>query len=120
MLITGGTGGLGRLLARHLVTDHGVRHLLLASRRGLGAAGAADLVAELKELGADVRVAACDTSDREDVADLLACVPAEHPLTAVVHAAGVLDDGVVGVADAGAAEEGAAPQGGRAPGTCTS
>ncbi|WP_326949527.1 SDR family NAD(P)-dependent oxidoreductase [Amycolatopsis sp. NBC_01307] len=96
VLVTGGTGGLGRLLARHLVTTHGVRHLLLAGRRGLGSAGAAELVAELKELGADVRVAACDTSDREDVVDLLASVPVDHPLTAIVHTAGVLDDGVVG------------------------
>ncbi|WP_370444731.1 SDR family NAD(P)-dependent oxidoreductase [Amycolatopsis sp. CA-128772] len=96
VLVTGGTGGLGRLLARHLVTHHGVRHLLLTGRRGLGAAGAADLVTELKGLGADVRVAACDTADREDVADLLSTVPEGHPLTAVVHAAGVLDDGVVG------------------------
>ncbi|MEV7096259.1 SDR family NAD(P)-dependent oxidoreductase [Amycolatopsis sp. NPDC051045] len=96
VLVTGGTGGLGRLLARHLVTHHGVRHLLLAGRRGLGSAGAAELVNELKGLGADVRVAACDTADREDVADLLSAVPEGHPLTAVVHAAGVLDDGVVG------------------------
>ncbi|WP_143265325.1 SDR family NAD(P)-dependent oxidoreductase, partial [Amycolatopsis lexingtonensis] len=96
VLVTGGTGGLGRLLARHLVTHHGVRHLLLAGRRGLGSAGAADLVNELKGLGADVRVAACDTADREDVADLLSGIPEGHPLTAVVHAAGVLDDGVVG------------------------
>ncbi|MFI9031276.1 type I polyketide synthase, partial [Streptomyces sp. NPDC053560] len=96
VLITGGTGGLGGVLARHLVAERGVRHLLLASRRGPDADGAADLVAELAGHGADVRVAACDVSDPGALADLLATVPAAHPLTAVVHTAGVVDDGVIG------------------------
>ncbi|MFE4296500.1 type I polyketide synthase, partial [Streptomyces sp. NPDC056647] len=96
VLITGGTGGLGRVLARHLVAGRGVRHLLLAGRRGMDAPGAAELVAELTEQGARVTVAACDLADRSAVSGLLAGVPSEHPLTAVVHAAGVLDDGVVG------------------------
>ncbi|WP_329491263.1 SDR family NAD(P)-dependent oxidoreductase [Kitasatospora sp. NBC_01246] len=96
VLVTGGTGSLGALLARHLVTEHGVRHLVLASRSGLGAEGAPELVAELDGLGAAVTVAACDVTDREAVAALLAAVPAEHPLTGVVHTAGVLDDGVIG------------------------
>ncbi|MFI7663584.1 SDR family NAD(P)-dependent oxidoreductase, partial [Micromonospora parva] len=96
VLITGGTGTLGGLVARHLVTEHGVRRLLLASRRGPAAEGAEGLVLELRDLGAEVTVAACDMADREAVARLLDGVPARHKLTAVVHAAGVLDDGVVG------------------------
>ncbi|MEY9969559.1 acyl transferase domain-containing protein/thioesterase domain-containing protein/acyl carrier protein [Streptacidiphilus sp. MAP12-16] len=95
VLITGATGSLGRLLARHLVAERGVRHLLLLSRRGDQAEGAPELRRELTELGADVRLAACDAADRDAVAALLAAVPDEHPLTAVVHAAGVLDDGAV-------------------------
>ncbi|GAA0223684.1 type I polyketide synthase [Cryptosporangium japonicum] len=95
VLVTGATGTLGSLLARHLVTAYGVRHLVLASRSGEAAAGATELRAELVGLGADVDLVACDVADREAVAKLLADVPAQHPLTAVVHAAGVLDDGVV-------------------------
>ncbi|MET9359213.1 SDR family NAD(P)-dependent oxidoreductase [Streptomyces sp. NPDC006617] len=92
VLITGATGVLGQLVARHLVAEHGVRHLLLVSRRGADAAGALELEAELTAHGADVTMAACDTADREALSGLLDGIPAEHPLTAVVHAAGVLDD----------------------------
>ncbi|NIY70528.1 type I polyketide synthase [Streptomyces malaysiensis] len=95
-LITGGTGALGRLVARHLVASHGARHLLLASRSG-GITEDIDAFAdELTALGAaDVRIAACDAADPEALAALLATLPEAHPLTAVIHAAGVLDDGVV-------------------------
>ncbi|WP_345260705.1 SDR family NAD(P)-dependent oxidoreductase [Streptomyces hundungensis] len=95
-LITGGTSGLGALVARHLVAEHGIRHLLLTSRRGPDTPGAGALRDELAAAGATVTLAACDVTDRAALAALLATVPDAHPLTAVVHAAGVLDDGVVG------------------------
>jgi hypothetical protein len=97
VLITGGTGALGTAVARHLATAHGARRLLLVSRRG---ELADDVRAALTALGARVEVAACDVSDRADLVRLLATVPAEHPLTAVVHAAGVIDDGTVETLDA--------------------
>ncbi len=95
VLITGGTGTLGALLARHLVTERGARHLLLLSRRGADAPGAAELNTELTTLGATVTIAAADTADREALAAAIAAVPSAHPLTAVVHTAGVVDDGVL-------------------------
>ncbi|WP_242884832.1 type I polyketide synthase [Actinomadura litoris] len=95
VLITGGTGGLGRMLARHLVTERGARRLLLTSRRGPATQGADELHKELTELGAHITIAACDTADREQLATLLNHIPTDHPLTTVIHAAGVLDDGVL-------------------------
>ncbi|AZM51505.1 Type I polyketide synthase [Streptomyces sp. WAC 01529] len=95
VLVTGGTGGVGSLVARHLVTAHGVRSLVLASRRGPAAEGVPELVADLETAGATVTVVTCDVADRAAVADLLADMPREHPLTAVVHAAGELADGTV-------------------------
>ena len=94
VLVTGATGTLGALFARHLVTQHGARHLLLVSRRGAAAAGATELAEELTGLGAEVSFAACDVADRAQIATLLAGLPDEHPLVGVVHTAGVLDDGV--------------------------
>ncbi|UTP36676.1 beta-ketoacyl reductase [Streptomyces rapamycinicus] len=94
-LITGGTGALGSLVARHLVAEHGVRHLLLTGRRGEAAEGAAGLRTELESMGAEVTIAACDAADRGALAALLASLPADRPLTAVVHAAGIVDDAVI-------------------------
>jgi NADP-dependent 3-hydroxy acid dehydrogenase YdfG/acyl carrier protein len=94
VLITGGTGGLGAVFARHFVREYGARHLTLVSRRGPAADGAAELVGELESLGARVVVAACDVADRDQLAGLLGSL--EQPLTAVVHAAGVVDDATIG------------------------
>ncbi|GAA1853523.1 type I polyketide synthase [Myceligenerans crystallogenes] len=99
VLVTGGTGGLGRILARHLAERHGVVDLLLVSRRGADAPGAAELVAELTALGARPVVAAADLSDAGAVRDLLAGIPADRPLTAVLHAAGVVADGTLAALD---------------------
>ncbi|WP_443072859.1 type I polyketide synthase [Streptomyces sp. NBC_01439] len=95
VLLTGGTGAVGAHVARWLARS-GADHLVLAGRRGDRAPGARELAAELTELGATVTLAACDASDRDALAALLAELPADAPLTAVMHAAGVLDDGTLG------------------------
>ncbi|ANZ42374.1 hypothetical protein BBK82_47140 [Lentzea guizhouensis] len=92
VLITGGTGGLGAELARHLVAERGVKSLLLISRRGAEEPEAVALQAELTAHGADVTITACDTADLEAVKKVVKGIE----LTAVIHTAGVLDDGIIG------------------------
>ena len=99
VLVTGGTGGLGALVARHLAERHGMRHLLLVSRRGAGAPGAAELCAELAEHGCEADLATCDVSDRAQLERLLSRIPSDRPLTAIFHAAGTLDDGILTALD---------------------
>ncbi|WP_420719621.1 SDR family NAD(P)-dependent oxidoreductase [Streptomyces sp. RTd22] len=95
VLIVGGTGLLGGLVAEHLVRTWQVRHLVLASRRGPEAPGAAELADRLSAAGTQVRIVPVDVTDAGAVAELVAGIDAEHPLTGVIHAAGVLDDAVV-------------------------
>ncbi|MEV4616939.1 type I polyketide synthase, partial [Kitasatospora sp. NPDC049258] len=95
VLVTGGTGGLGAVVARHLVVERGVRRLVLTSRRGLLADGAPELVAELAGLGAEVEVVACDVADRAAVAGLVEGITAGGRLSAVVHAAGLGDSALI-------------------------
>ncbi len=96
VLITGGTGTLGALFAEHLVRGYGVRHLLLVSRSGPAAAGAAELHQRLTGLGAQVTISAADVSDPGQLGELLDALPGRHRLSAVIHTAAVLEDAVVG------------------------
>ncbi len=95
VVVTGGTGGLGAVFARYLA-GRGVGRLVLTSRRGLEAPGARGLVAELAELGCVAEVVACDVAVREQVEALFAAV---GPVRGVIHAAGVMDDGLLGALD---------------------
>ncbi len=95
VLITGGTSGIGALIARHLVTAHGVKSLLLASRRGADTPGAVHLQEELAVLGAHAMLLACDVTERDQLESLVASSPKEYPLGGVIHAAGIADDAVV-------------------------
>ena len=100
VVVSGGTGVLGGVVAEHLVRAYGVRRLLLLSRSGLQAAGAVELVERLAGLGASAEVAAVDVADHDALATVLAAVPADHPVVGVLHAAGVVDDGLVETWDA--------------------
>jgi mycoketide-CoA synthase len=95
VLITGGTGTLGTLVARHMVAARGARHVMLASRSGPGAPGAAAIAADLAARGAEAQVICCDAADRAALAGVLAHIPAPSPLTTVLHLAGILDDGMI-------------------------
>jgi malonyl CoA-acyl carrier protein transacylase/thioesterase domain-containing protein/acyl carrier protein len=95
-LVTGGTGVLGALVARHLVGECGVRRIVLASRRGAAAPGAQELQRELEAGGAEVLIAECDVARREQLRELIEGTPEDAPLRVVVHTAGVLEDGVIG------------------------
>ncbi|HEV2786944.1 MAG TPA: SDR family NAD(P)-dependent oxidoreductase, partial [Solirubrobacteraceae bacterium] len=100
VLVTGGTGGVGAVVAEHLARVHGMRRLLLVSRRGPAAPGVEELQARLAQSGCEATVAACDAGDRASLAALLQTIDPEHPLTGVVHAAGTLDNGMVETLDA--------------------
>nr|WP_019926733.1 type I polyketide synthase [Nocardia sp. BMG111209] len=99
-LITGGLGGLGAEVARHLVHTHGVRSLVLAGRRGATTPGTAELAAELESAGATVALVAADVADRAALAGALEVVPVDRPLTTVIHAAALVDDGLFGTVTA--------------------
>ncbi|MGW1375444.1 SDR family NAD(P)-dependent oxidoreductase [Streptomyces sp. NPDC002446] len=93
-LVTGGTGGVGRHVARWLA-HRGAPHIVLTSRSGPNAPGAEELAAELRALGSAVTLAACDVTDREALRSLLDGLPADQPLTSVFHTAATLDDGTL-------------------------
>ncbi len=95
ILITGATGHLGQVLANHLSEVHQAQHLLLVSRQGARAEGADELEEQLTRNGTQVTFADCDVADTTALEAVIAAIPPSLPLIAVVHTAGVLDDGLV-------------------------
>ena len=95
VLITGGTGTLGAIIARHLAATGQARHLLLLSRHGPHAPGANQLTEDLEAAGAETVITACDVTSRTDLQAALAAIPPDHPLTAVIHTAGTTSDATI-------------------------
>ena len=100
VLITDGADGLGELVARHLVCDHGARYVLLVSDGRARERGGSELEDAMRELGCELRIVACDVADATELRGLLDTVPAEHPVRMVVHTVGVREDGVIESLDA--------------------
>jgi short-subunit dehydrogenase/acyl carrier protein len=99
VLVSGGSDGLGALVSAHVVEEHGARHLLFACASAEEVTAAAELKERLAAVGCEVRIESCDPADREQLRALLASIDPTHPLSTVIHAARVLDDGVLGSLD---------------------
>ncbi|KAI0515270.1 polyketide synthase [Xylaria bambusicola] len=95
VLVTGGLGDLGGRVARRLVNSHGVRDLVLTSRRGMESPGADAFVSELEKLGVKATVVGGDVADFDSLGSIIQQITAERPLRGVIHAAGVTDSGVL-------------------------
>ncbi|MCJ1441372.1 MAG: hypothetical protein MMC23_001858 [Stictis urceolatum] len=95
VLITGGLGGIGKQVAKWLASTHHVQDLVLTSRRGMEAPGAEAFVEELARLGSAATIVACDVGKLDSVRPVVSMFTDERPLRGVVHAAGLLDNGVL-------------------------
>ncbi|MEO8180781.1 MAG: type I polyketide synthase [Deltaproteobacteria bacterium] len=94
VLVTGGLGALGLAVATSFA-QLGAQHLLLTGRRGMDTPDAATAISKLEALGSRVTVASADVSDCGSLARVLLGVPEDCPLRVVVHAAGIIDDGML-------------------------